>query len=280
MTTASLLKTVVNSSGMKFALIPAATFLMGSPQEEQQRSKDEEQHEVEITRPFYLGVFPVTQGQFHRLMGYNPSYFSSAGRGKEGVKYAPEPAGGRDKVKELGSTDDLPVENVSWEEAGEFCRRLGALEPEKAAGRVYRLPTEAEWEYACRGGASEYRVFHYGNSLASSQANFDGDYPYGAAQGPYLGRTCAVGSYEPNGFGLYDMHGNVWEWCSDWYDKDHYKESPRRDPAGPSAGSSRVCRGGSWDCFGQRCRSAWRNGTEPANRYEWLGFRVALVSSE
>jgi len=268
----------MNSLGMKFALIPAGTFLMGSPQEEKQRSKDEEQHEVEITRPFYLGVFQVTQAQFRRVMGYNPSYFSSDGSGKEGVKYAQEPTGGRDKVKDLGSTDGFPVENVSWDEAVELCQRLSALEPERAAGRVSRLPTEAEWEYACRAGTTT--PFYYGNSLASTQANFDGDYPYGAAQGPSLGRTSEVGSYEPNSFGLMDMHGNVWEWCADWYDRDYFKDSPRRDPAGPPAGSSRVCRGGSWDCFGQRCRSAWRNGTEPANRHGWLGFRVALVSSE
>jgi formylglycine-generating enzyme required for sulfatase activity len=175
-------------------------------------------------------------------------------------------------------TSNFPVENITYEEAKAFCDKLSALPAEKAAGRVYCLPTEAEWEYACRAGTST--PFHLGSSLTSTQANFDGDYPYGAAQGPYLGRTCAVGSYEPNSFGLYDMHGNVWEWCADWYDRDSYKDSPRCDPAGPSAGSSRVCRGGSWDCFGQRCRSAWRNGTEPANRHEWLGFRVALVSSE
>jgi formylglycine-generating enzyme required for sulfatase activity len=142
------------------------------------------------------------------------------------------------------------------------------------------LPTEAEWERACRGGASEYQVFHYGSSLSSTQANYNGNYPYGTAPGPYLERTSPVGSYEPNSFGLYDMHGNVWEWCSDWYDKDYYQHSPRRDPTGPSAGSSRVCRGGSWDCFGQRCRSAWRNGTEPETKYEWLGFRVVLVLPE
>jgi formylglycine-generating enzyme required for sulfatase activity len=233
---------------------------MGSPPEEVRRSKDEEQHEVEITRPFYLGVFEVTQGQWREVMGNNPSSFN------------------RDRAG--SNTDDLPVESVSWPEVQTFLEKLAALEEEKKAGRKYRLPTEAEWEYACRGGASEYQVFHYGNSLSSTQANFNGDYPYETAKGPYLERTSQVGSYEPNRFGLYDMHGNVWEWCQDWYDQDYYKSSPRRDPAGPAAGSSRVCRGGSWDCFGQRCRSAWRNGTEPANRYEWLGFRVVLVSSE
>jgi sulfatase modifying factor 1 len=246
---------------MKFAPIPAGTFLMGSPQEEKQRSKDEEQHEVEITRPFYLGVFEVTQKQWRAVMGTNPSSLN------------------RDRVG--SDTDDFPVETVSWDDAVAFCEALSSLPEEKAAGRKYRLPTEAEWEYAARGGASEYQAFHYGNSLTSTQANFNGDYPYGgAAKGPYLERTSKVGSYEPNAFGLYDMHGNVWEWCHDWYGNDYYKKSPRRDPAGPSEGTSRVVRGGSWDCFAQRCRSSWRNGIEPANRFEYLGFRVVLVSSE
>jgi formylglycine-generating enzyme required for sulfatase activity len=265
---------------MRFARIPAGTFLMGSPEDEIRRSKDEAQHEVEITRPFHLGIFPVTQAQFRAVMGYNPSFFSTDGSGKEGTGYVQAPGGGRDKIRDQGGTDDFPVENVSWDEAVEFCRRLSALEPERATGRRYRLPTEAEWEHACRGGSPEYQVFNLGNSLASTQANFDGDYPYGADPGPYLGRTCKVGSYEPNRLGLYDMHGNVWEWCFDWYDRDYYQGSPRSDPAGPAEGSSRVCRGGSWDCFGQRCRSAWRNGTEPANRYEWLGFRVVMVAPE
>ena len=122
--------------------------------------------------------------------------------------------------------------------------------------------------------------FHYGNSLSSTQANFNGNYPYGGvAVGPYLERTCQVGSYEPNRFGLYDMHGSVWEWCSDWYDTDYYKNSPRRDPAGTSEGSHRVLRGGGWFNFGQSCRSAYRNWGRPAFRYFNLGFRVALVPS-
>jgi formylglycine-generating enzyme required for sulfatase activity len=251
----------VNSIGMKFALIPAGTFLMGSPQQEKRRSKDEEQHEVEIARPFYLGVFEVTQKQWRAVMGNNPSSFN------------PDRVG--------SNTDDFPVESVSWPEVQTFLEQLTAREEEKKAGRKYRLPTEAEWEYAARSGAAEYQIFHYGNSLSSTQANFNGNYPYEADEGPYLERASQVGSYEPNYFGLYDMHGNnVWEWCADWYDKDYYKKSPGRDPAGPSEGSDRVIRGGSWDCFGQRCRSAWRNGIEPASRFEYLGFRVALVSSE
>jgi formylglycine-generating enzyme required for sulfatase activity len=261
MTTVSPPKSLVNSIGMTFALIPAGTFLMGSPQEEKQRSKDEEQHEVEITRPFYLGVFEVTQKQWREVMGSNPSSLN------------------RDRVG--SDTDDCPVESVSWHDAVAFCEALSSRPEEKAAGRKSRLPAEAEWEYACRGGAVEHQAFHYGNSLSSTQANFNGDYPYGGAtRGAYLERTTKVGSYEPNAYGLYDMHGNVWEWCSDWYGNDYYKKSPRRDPTGPAEGTSRVVRGGSWDCFGQRCRSAWRNGTEPANRYEYLGFRVALVAAE
>jgi formylglycine-generating enzyme required for sulfatase activity len=260
MTTTALPKTVTNSIGMRFVLVPAGTFVMGSPLEEKWRSKDEVQHEVVITRPFYLGVFEVTQKQWQAVMGSNPSSFN------------PEQVG--------SNIDDFPVESVSWLDAQVFLEHLTAREEEKQAGRTYRLPTEAEWEYACRAGASEYRVFHYGNTLCSTQANFNGNYPFEAAPGPYLERPTPVGMYEPNAFGLYDMHGNVWEWCADWYDKDYYPQSPRCDPTGPVAGTDRVLRGGSWDCFGPRCRSAWRNGIEPVSRCEYLGFRVALVTPE
>jgi formylglycine-generating enzyme required for sulfatase activity len=265
MATVTLPKTIENSIGMKFTLIPAGTFLMGSPPEEKQRSKDEEQHEVELTRPFYLGVFPVTQAQWRTVTGTNPSHFCATGAGKEDVQGI--------------ATDELPVEQVSWEDVTAFLERLAALEPERQAGHRYRLPTEAEWEYACRGGAAGYQVFYYGNVLSATQANYNGNYPYGVDRGPYLERTSAVGSYQPNGFGLYDMHGNVWEWCADWYDKGYYPNSPRSDPAGPSTGSDRVIRGGSWDCFGQRCRSAWRNGVAPTSRHEYLGCRAVLVAS-
>jgi formylglycine-generating enzyme required for sulfatase activity len=161
-----------------------------------------------------------------------------------------------------------------------FCTKLSGLPEEKQKKRVYRLPTEAEWEYACRGGATSKNPFHFGKSLSSDQANFDGNYPYGgAAKRTYLERTCKVGSYQPNGFGLYDMHGNVYEWCSDWYGKDYYGKSPKRDPEGPSEGSVRVIRGGSWCDFGQYCRSAHRNINGPTDRDYYLGFRLALVPS-
>jgi formylglycine-generating enzyme required for sulfatase activity len=147
------------------------------------------------------------------------------------------------------------------------------------------LPTEAEWEYSCRGGTSSYQVFHFGDKLSSSQANFDGNFPYGgAAKGDYLERTCKVGSREKNRFGLYDMHGNVYEWCLDWYDKDYYgTEAAKVDPQGPSKeGVVRVVRGGSWDLGGGFCRSAsrgrlWRRSKD---RDQGIGFRVALVTSK
>ena len=254
---------IENSIGMKLVPIPKGTFTMGSPRAEQGKGNEDEgpQHKVEITKPFYLSVHEVTQGQFKAVMGYNPSYFSTDGKGKDGVTYIAEPSGGKDKVKDLGSTDDLPVENVSWEEAQTFLEKLSARPEEKEKGRKYRLPTEAEWEYSCRGGVSEYQVFHFGNSLSSKQANFDGKSPYGGADiGDYLQRTCKVGLYSPNGYGLYDMHGNVWEWCEDRYGSDYYKTSPRRDPPGPPEGSYRVLRGGSWYGHGQYCRPAYRSG--------------------
>jgi formylglycine-generating enzyme required for sulfatase activity len=223
-------KEVTNSIGMKLVLIPKGKFLMGSPKDEADREPfdkgSEEQHEVEISRPFYLGAHEVTQGQFREVMGYNPSYFSLNAKGKEGVKYGVvKPGGGKAKVSGEKSTDAFPVENVFYDEAVEFCAKLSARSAEKRDKRVYRLPTEAEWEYACRGGAST-KPFHFAtgiSSLSSTQANFDGKYPYGgAAKGPYLERTTTVGSYKPNAFGLFDLHGNVWEWCADWYDKDYY----------------------------------------------------------
>jgi formylglycine-generating enzyme required for sulfatase activity len=254
-------KTITNAVGMKLALIPAGKFLMGSPADEAERDAEELQHEVVISRPFYLGVHEVTQEQFQMVMGRNPSFFNQ-GRG-----------GG----------PAHPVEQVRRQEAIEFCKKLSELAAEKKAGRVYRLPTEAEWEYACRAGTTT--PFANGKALSATQANFNGKFPYGgAAKGPYLQKTAKVGSYAPNAWGLYDMHGNVWEWCSDWYDADYYKRSPREDPQGPAKGVLgtgfgadffAVVRGGSWIEEGRGCRSAYRFRYQSIEMYRLVGFRVA-----
>jgi formylglycine-generating enzyme required for sulfatase activity len=237
---------------------------MGSPKEKEDRNgEDEDQHEVEITRPFFMGAYEVTQEEYVKVMGKNPSYFSAEGEGKK-------------KVKGL-NTDRFPVEQVSWEDAREFCKKLSDRVEEKQAGRVYRLPTEAEWEYACRGGAGDATHFHVGQTLSSPQANFDGTRPYQADEGPNLGRTAAVGSYKPNAFGLSDMHGNVAEWCADSYLKDYYRKSPGKDPPGPKGGDLRVYRGGSWLDDGKDCRSAARNSSLPTFKGSAYGFRVVLV---
>jgi formylglycine-generating enzyme required for sulfatase activity/uncharacterized caspase-like protein len=271
-------KDVENSIGMKLVRIPDGKFKMGSPEREAERFADEIQHEVEISKEFWLGIHEVTQQQFLDVMGYNPSYFSLAGKGKPDVKYDLEPAGGKAKLVMVMDTSDFPVENVSWEEAGEFCKKLSARFQERKHGRKYRLPTEAEWEYACRGAHSTDEVFHFGNSLSSREANFDGNYPYGGSEsGVYIGRTCKVGSYKANRLGLYDMHGNVGEWCADWYGKDYYGMSLPKDPLGPATGMDRVVRGGSFLGLGQDCRSSYRFMAAPASRKVNVGFRVALV---
>ena len=167
--------------------------------------------------------------------------------------------------------------------AVEFCRKLSALPEERAAGRVYRLPTEAEWEYACRAGTQT--PFHYGDSLSSHQANFKGTVPYGDGEkGPFLKRTTPVGSFTPNAFGLYDMHGNVWEWCLDWYQVNTYEKSSAggatlADPIGPDYGTSRSIRGGGWYSDATDCRSAFRYSDHPDGIFYVLGMRVVVEPS-
>jgi formylglycine-generating enzyme required for sulfatase activity len=246
---------LTNSLGMEFVQVPAGKFLMGSPANEKGREDDEEQHEVEITRPFYLATTEVTQEQYEKVMGVNPSVLppaaGTAGRG------------------------GYPVENVSWDEAREFCERLSELPEEKKAARRYRLPTEAEWEYACRAGSST--AFAFGNTLRPEQANIRSrDLVGDASRDPHPQQ---VKSHDPNDWGLYALHGGVREWCSDWYDKDYYKKSPGQDPAGPERGEFRVARGGSWADDALGCRSARRLGLAPGIRLG-MGFRVVLVQVE
>lgn len=252
---------IVNSIGMKLTQIPAGRFQMGAPESEAGSRIDERPvHEVHITKPFWLGVYEVTQAEYEAVTGTNPSYFSPQG-------------GGREKVEGL-DTRRFPVEQVSYEQAVAFCKALSELPEEKAAGRVYRLPTEAEWQYACRAGMTT--AFHYGDALGSHQANINGNFPYGGApRGPFLGRTCEVGSYEPNAFGLYDMHGNVAEMIEDWYGRYYYKDSPSEDPKGPEKGADKVVLGGSWGTDAGRCRCAFRRSNATSGAAYFFGFRVA-----
>jgi formylglycine-generating enzyme required for sulfatase activity len=254
----SLPRRIANSIGMTLTLVPAGSFKMGSPPTETDRGDDEgPAHEVHITRPFYMGIYPVTQRQFEAVMGHNPAYFNSL----------------------KGGGPEFPVESISWSEAEEFCRRLSRRPAERAAGRSYRLPTEAEWEYACRAGVQ--MPFTFGATLSSAEANFNGKYPYGLVlRGPYLERTSKVGSYPPNAFGLFDMHGNVWEWCGDYYDRQYYRNSPNSDPPGPTRGNQRIVRGGSCHQIGKICRSAYRFGIVPTNKDIDVGMRVVMVLNQ
>ncbi len=254
---------VVNSVGMRLVLVRSGWFWMGSPPDEANRYGDEgPRHRVEITKPFYLGAHQVTQEQYARVVGGNPSWFRPGGGGNEQV--------GRRQ------TAAFPVDSVSWFDAVAFCEALSALPAERKAQRVYRLPTEAEWEYACRAGTASAAPFHFGGSLSSRQANFDGSKPYGGAvRDRNLRRTSAVGSYPANAFGLYDMHGNVWEWCADWFGDRYYQDSPAQDPPGPEGGETRILRGGSFYYIASSCRAAIRFGRRPDSRSNLDGFRVA-----
>lgn len=256
---------LVNSIGMEMVAIPPGCFFMGSPESEvvvvdpdrdQRHEWDERpRHPVLLTRPFYLTVFPVTQHQFQEVMGFN--------------------------CAEIGPNHNghlhQPVDRVSWDQAVEFCRRLSEQPGEKQAGRLYRLPTEAEWEYACRAGTTS--AYSWGHTACALQAQFDGRHPYGNAPVVSMhSRPARVGTFEPNPFGLYDMHGNVSEWCQDWYEDNTFREADRVDPQGPVAGDRKVCRGGNYEAWGIHCRSACRDfwyGTRDGVRL--VGFRVAMT---
>ncbi|MHB8971533.1 MAG: formylglycine-generating enzyme family protein [Pirellulaceae bacterium] len=233
-----------NSIGMKLVLIPAGEFLMGSPATEKGRKGDEQQHLVRVTKSFQLGVYEVTQEAYERVMGVNPSLFKGP---------------------------QQPVENVNWIDAIEFCNKLSELREEKAAGRIYRLPTEAQWEYAC--GAGTTTCYSFGDD-----ADAMGDHGWFSDNSALT--THPVGEKLPNAWGLYDMHGNVWEWCWDWYDGGYYMNSPVDDPTGPAAGSLRVFRGGGWFYPAMICRMARRHGIQPDYGSKGiLGFRVVAVPS-
>ena len=222
-------KTLRNTIGMEFVLIPSGEFMMGS-----NNGWDREQpvHKVTISQPFYLGKYEVTQAQWKVVMGTNPSRF----------------------------TDDpnLPVENASWEDVQKFIRRLNAIE----RGTKYRLPTEAEWEYGARAGPEGTRYHTDVDAIAWYSGNSNR-------------KTHAVGQKLPNAWGLYDMHGNVWEWVQDWYAEEYYQRSPTRDPQGPDEGASRMIRGGSWNFVARDCRAAIRYNYAPDFRGYYLGFRLA-----
>jgi formylglycine-generating enzyme required for sulfatase activity len=255
--------TITNSIGMKLALVPAGTFTMGSPADEPGRADDEAAHPVEITRPFHMGVYHVTQEEYTKVVGKNPSWFTRSGSA-------------RMKVRDV-ETGRFPVDNVSWRDATQFCARLTDLDAKAGERRTYRLPTEAEWEYACRAGTTT--PFWSGAALGADRANFDAAFPYGgAARGVSLARPCPVGSYPPNKLGLYDLHGNIWHWCQDWYDRGYYGRGPAKDPAGPDRGTSRVIRGGSWCVGGRECRAAYRGNEAPNFQDGTIGFRVVCAA--
>ena len=293
---------VLKSTAMKLALIPAGTFQMGSstadvraalqaaPNLKEKYLKGKQpQHPVKISRPYYMGVYEVTQGEYESVMGTNPSAFSKMG------KYSSYVSG--------LYTSRFPVETVSWYDAVEFCNKLSAKDGfpayysltnvERASGSIksatvtttggngYRLPTEAEWEYACRGNSTT--PFYFGSVLNGDKANIHGNYPYGTTtKGKYLGRPTTVSSsaYPANAFGLSDMHGNVWEWCFDVYDEAAYgkRSGTTPDPIVTSDSESRVLRGGSWDLDAWLARSAYRYRSSPDGRSYDLGFRVVRSS--
>ena len=230
-------KTVELGGGVSLELvgIPPGEFVMGSPSSEAHRYDNEgPQHRVQITQGFWMGKYEVTQAQWQSVMGNNPRWFTGDGK--------------------------LPVEQVSWDDCQEFVKKLS-----QRVGGTFRLPTEAEWEYACRAGSSTAYCFGDDESRLGDYAWYDENSG---------NETHPVGQKKPNAWGLYDMHGNVYEWCGDWF--GDYPSGAVTDPTGPSSGSRRVVRGGGWNGGPWICRSADRIRSSPVYRYDLHGFRVAL----
>ena len=224
-----------SKAAMKLVLVPAGKFVMGSPKEERDRLDSEgPRRDVTLSKAFYLGIYHVTQEQYEAVTGTNPSKFKEATR---------------------------PVEQVSWNDAVAFCRKASAK-----TGKRFRLPTEAEWEYACRAGTDTCFSFGDDDRALGEHAWFSDN--SGKSTHP-------VGQKKPNAWGIYDMHGEVWQWCSDWY-ADSYTGAASKDPQGPKSGKNHVCRGGSWLGSPSMCRSAFRTSTAPGNRIAYFGFRVVV----
>lgn len=231
--------------GMKFVWIPPGSFMMGSPKDEAEQREDEVQHKVTLSKGFYLGVATVTQEEWQAVMGNNPSAF----KGER----------------------NLPVESITWNQCQEFVKKL--REKDK---KPYRLPTEAEWEYACRAGSKT--AFSFGDTIATDQANFNGTESYGnGKKGVRRGKTTPVGSFPANAFGLHDMHGNVYQWCQDGHGE--YPHEDVVDPQGPAPGNHRrVLRGGAWNYLPGWCRAAYRLSAGADDSSYSFGVRVCFSS--
>ena len=241
----------INHQSQTFRWIPPGKFTMGSPINEPKRFDRERQHEVTLSQGFWLAETACTQGLWNDIMGGNPSHF-----------------------KDEKNWQELPVESVSWEDVQTF---LENIKEHVLPDCLPRLPTEAQWEYACRAGTST--SFSFGEILSLEEANYDSDNPYHKGKKePYLGKTVSVFERHRNTWGLYQMHGNVWEWCHDWYDENYYSSSPIVDPGGPESGDARVLRGGAFSFNGGNLRSAYRIRGGPTGWDDGIGFRFALVN--
>ena len=286
---AELPREIRSTVGMKLVYISPGKFTMGSPESEASREMQETQHEVELTKGFYMGAYEVTVGQFKQFVA--DTKFQTDGERDGKGAYGINEAG---KIEQMDAkftwkspgfaqTDEHPVVSISWSDAKAFCNWLS--EKEK---KTYRLPTEAEWEYACRAGTKT--AYFYGDDPEGLATNGNGADATARAKYPgwsigIKGKdghifTAPVGQFKPNAFGLYDMHGNVWEWCEDWYVPNSYSKEKQVDPTGPATGKAKVQRGGGWSSDSKRLRSAARVGRDPsAYRGCYLGFRVALVQA-